>query len=248
MVARTPARATAVEAAARAALATVTDPELDRSLVELGFARARAAADGHVTVELRLPTYWCAPNFVFLMAQDAREAVGGAPGVRSVDVQVVDHFAESEITDAMRAGQGFDEAFADLADGGGLEELRRIFLLKAFTRRQEQLVRRLLEAGWAAEDVTSARLGDLRFDAEPEAAEELRAYLAKRRALGLGTGAEDRFAVMPDGTPLAAGLLRSWLRRARSTRISVDSNTALCQGLYTTRYGPSEPSEEEERT
>ena len=220
------------------------DPELDRSLVELGFARASTRADGHVTVELRLPTYWCAPNFVFLMAQDARDAVARAPGVRSVDVRVVDHFAEQEITDAMRGGRGFDEAFGDLADGGGLSELRRIFLLKAFTRRQEQLVRRLLAAGWEAEDVTSARLGDLRFD-EPEAAGELSAYLAKREALGLGAGPAERFAVMPDGTPLAAGLLRSWLRRARSTRISVDSNTALCQGLYTTRYGSAV---EEERT
>jgi hypothetical protein len=220
------------------------DPELDRSLVELGFARASARAGGHVTVELRLPTYWCAPNFVFLMAQDARDAVAQAPGVRSVDVQVVDHFADEEITGALRGGQGFDEAFGDLADGGGLEELRRIFLLKAFTRRQEQLVRRLLAAGWEAEEVTSARLGDLRFDSDGEAAEELTAYVAKREALGLGTGPAERFAVMPDGTPLAAGLLRSWLRRARSTRISVDSNTALCQGLYTTRYG----SAEEERT
>jgi metal-sulfur cluster biosynthetic enzyme len=233
----------AVGDAARSALGTVMDPELDRSLVELGFARASAQPGGHVTVELRLPTYWCAPNFVFLMAQDARDAVAGAPGVRSVDVRVVDHFAEEEITDAMRGGRGFDEAFGDLADGGGLDELRRIFLLKAFTRRQEQLVRRLLAAGWEAEDVTSARLGDLRFE-EPDAVEELAAYLAKREALGLGTGPAERFAVMPDGTPLAAGLLRSWLRRARSTRISVDSNTALCQGLYTTRYG----SAEEERT
>lgn len=244
--ARAPARPDAVEDAARSALLGVMDPELDRSLVELGFARATSRSSGHITVELRLPTYWCAPNFVFLMAQDAQDAVARVPGVRSVDVQVVDHFAGDEITGALRDGQGFDEAFGDLADGGGLEELRRIFLLKAFTRRQEQLVRRLLAAGWEAEDVTSARLGDLRFD-EPEAAGELAAYVAKRAALGLGTDRADRFAVMPDGTPLAAGLLRSWLRRARSTRISMDSNTALCQGLYSTRYG-SQEDEEEART
>ena len=36
------------------ALATVTDPELDRSLVELGFARATVEHGGRVTVELRL--------------------------------------------------------------------------------------------------------------------------------------------------------------------------------------------------
>ena len=242
-VAHAPPRPDAVGDAARAALEGVMDPELDRSLVELGFARASARGGGHVMVELRLPTYWCAPNFVFLMAEDARDAVARAPGVRSVDVQVVDHFADEEITGALRGGQGFDEAFGDLADGGGLEELRRIFLLKAFTRRQEQLVRRLLAAGWEAEGVTSARLRDLPFDSDGEAAEELTAYVAKREALGLGTGPAERFAVMPDGTPLAAGLLRSWLRRARSTRISVDSNTALCQGLYTTRYGSEEEEE-----
>src|SRR5207247_3670504 len=80
---------TRLEQDVQEALGSVADPELDRSLVELGFARAALDADGHVTVEVRLPTYWCAPNFAYLMVQDARDAVAAVPGVRSVSVRLL---------------------------------------------------------------------------------------------------------------------------------------------------------------
>src|SRR5215469_7860226 len=107
------------------ALATVTDPELDRSLVELGFADAAVDPAGRVTIELRLPTYWCAANFAYLMAADAHDAVAAVPGVRSVAVRLHDHFTAGEVTDAVNAGRSFDDAFADRADGSGLAALRR---------------------------------------------------------------------------------------------------------------------------
>ncbi|MGH7749764.1 MAG: iron-sulfur cluster assembly protein, partial [Candidatus Dormibacteria bacterium] len=80
------------------ALDAVTDPELDRSVVELGFARAAVDDDGRALVELRLPTFWCAANFAYLMAADARDAVAAVPGVRSVTVRLVDHFVADEVT------------------------------------------------------------------------------------------------------------------------------------------------------
>ena len=44
-----------------AQLDRVTDPELDEPVTELGFVTAVAAGeDGVVSVEFRLPTYWCA--------------------------------------------------------------------------------------------------------------------------------------------------------------------------------------------
>jgi len=59
-----------------AALGTVRDPELDEPITALGFVSACSlAADGTAEVRLRLPTYFCAPNFAYLMVADAYDAV-----------------------------------------------------------------------------------------------------------------------------------------------------------------------------
>ncbi|PZG06260.1 iron-sulfur cluster assembly protein, partial [Nonomuraea aridisoli] len=79
------------------ALATVRDPELDEPITDLGFVRAAEVRDGHASVRLRLPTYFCAPNFAYLMVADACDAVRGVPGVVSADVRLEDHFASDEI-------------------------------------------------------------------------------------------------------------------------------------------------------
>ncbi len=56
------------EAHVYAAIADVLDPELDEPLVKLGFIE-RVQVDGpDVTVVFKLPTYWCSPNFAYLMA------------------------------------------------------------------------------------------------------------------------------------------------------------------------------------
>ncbi|HVV19303.1 MAG TPA: iron-sulfur cluster assembly protein, partial [Pseudonocardiaceae bacterium] len=72
---------TVAHAAVWAALATVRDPELDEPLTDLGFvASCEVSAAGAVAVRLRLPTYFCAPNFAFLMVADAYDAVSAVPG------------------------------------------------------------------------------------------------------------------------------------------------------------------------
>lgn len=213
------------------ALATVTDPELDRSLVELGFARAAVDDAGGVTVELRLPTYWCASNFAYLMASDARAAVAAVPGVQSVAVRLLDHFAGDEVSGAVNAGRSLDDAFSEESDGSGLDDLRRIFLVKAFTVRQEQLLRRLLKEGRSAAQVCAMRLHELDPDAP-----DCREYLDRRRRLGLPTEADSALAVRPNGEPLDAVDLDHYLSRARLTRIGVEANTSLCRGLHSTRY------------
>src|SRR3954466_14021591 len=66
-----------------AAIADVLDPELDEPLVKLGFID-RVQVDGpDVTVVFKLPTYWCAPNFAYLMAADLRARIRALPGVRT---------------------------------------------------------------------------------------------------------------------------------------------------------------------
>ena len=218
-------------AAVREALDGVNDPELDRSLAELGFAEAEVDEAGDATVRIRLPTFWCAPNFAFLMAEDAREAVAAVPGVRSVQVHLLDHFAEAEVSSAMAGKRSFDSAFPGLGDGGGLDELRRLFQVKAFTAWQERLLRRLLAEGRTPGEVAGMQLGELDLD-QPDCRE----YLERRRRLGLRTDSKAALAVLPNGTPLGDDTLPAYLRRARMTRVSMETNTALCCGLHATRY------------
>ena len=59
-----------------ACLQSVTDPELDESVVDLNFiTSADVDPMNRVHIGFRLPTYWCAANFSFLMADDMRRAV-----------------------------------------------------------------------------------------------------------------------------------------------------------------------------
>src|SRR6266436_8475267 len=46
-------------------LAQVLDPELDESILDLGFVRSLQLRSGHANVALRLPTTWCAVNFAY---------------------------------------------------------------------------------------------------------------------------------------------------------------------------------------
>ena len=51
------------------ALNAVTDPEIDESVVSLDFVTdVKIDSETRVKIDFRLPTYWCAPNFAFLMA------------------------------------------------------------------------------------------------------------------------------------------------------------------------------------
>src|SRR3712207_2076114 len=91
-----PAVLTDLEAEVRAALGTVVDPELDEPIPDLGFVRSVSVDGGAVEVHLRLPTSFCAPNFAYLMASDALDAVRSVPGVGHVVVELDDH-SDSEI-------------------------------------------------------------------------------------------------------------------------------------------------------
>ena len=74
----------------QACLATVVDPELDESVTELGFiTEVELPSEGEVRVGFRLPTFWCAANFAFLMADDMRRALLELPWVTKVDVQKI---------------------------------------------------------------------------------------------------------------------------------------------------------------
>jgi len=139
-------------------LAQVLDPELDESILDLGFVRSLQLRSGHARIALRLPTSWCAVNFAYLMAEDIRNALLSVEGVRRVSVNLGDHCAAAEIEAAANDGRSFAEAFPGEA-AGSLEALRLTFLRKGFLGRQEQLLRELRIAGCSTETVCVLRLG-----------------------------------------------------------------------------------------
>jgi metal-sulfur cluster biosynthetic enzyme len=220
--------------AARDALDRVIDPELDRSLVALDFVESLEVGEGEVRAAIRLPTYWCSPNFAYLMVGDAHEALAGLPGATAVSVTLVDHCEGERITEAVAAGLSFQEAFPTQADGE-LDDLRRRFRLKAFVVRQEPVLRAAREAiGDAA--AVALRLGDGSAPgwAEPGEWEE---YRSRRRDLAIDDDPGALVFTDSQGDPLPADGLRDYLRLARSVRISLESNTEFCTGLLAARYG-----------
>ena len=64
----------------------------------------------------------------------------------------------------------------------------------------------------------------------------------RRDALGLSTAPDDLVLVDHTGRSYAADAVPMALRRARSTRISIDGNAHFCRGLLRTRYGTGRAS------
>ena len=222
----------------QACLSTVVDPELDESVTELGFVTdVEFGEGGSVRIAFRLPTYWCAANFAFLMADDMRQAVAALPWVTRVDVQLQEHMYADAINEGVARGSGFQASFGDAADGD-LQAVRRTFALKAFQRRQAALVQHLLDRGHAAEALARidiAGLAGLAMDTESR--QLLERHLARRAVPGGGSAA----FVDTEGNALDAAGLQQQLRHARRVDINAEFNGALCRGLLAARYGEATP-------
>jgi metal-sulfur cluster biosynthetic enzyme len=228
----------------RAALDRVTDPELDESVVELGFVTDIAVADDDtVAVNFRLPTYWCAANFSYLMASDMRDAVAALPWVKQVSVVLDEHMFVAAINDGVAQSKDFSDAFPTEANAD-LAGIRLNFGLKSFERRQEALLRHLLARGdepamILALDVTG--LGRLDLNTEGSA---LRARYLERRPLAKGPALA---FVTRDGEEIMHETLNVYLRNIRRVGLNAEFNGALCRGLLAARYGeapavlPAEP-------
>jgi metal-sulfur cluster biosynthetic enzyme len=141
-------------------LTQVLDPELDESILDLGFVRSLRLRSGHASVALRLPTSWCAVNFAYLMAEDVRHALLSVEGICRVTVRLGDHCAAEEIEAAVNDGRPFAEAFPG-EGAGSLTALRLTFLRKGFLSRQERLLRELRGAGCSAAAICALRLGEV---------------------------------------------------------------------------------------
>jgi metal-sulfur cluster biosynthetic enzyme len=224
-----------------AALQTVRDPELDEPITSLGFvASCTVSAGGDAEVRLRLPTYFCAPNFAYLMVADAYDAVCAVPGVRRAEILLEDHFASDVINGGVAAQSGFVQSF----DGEAVSELdglRADFLRKAVLAGTDQVCRPLLTAGTAPSELLGLTLGDL----PPTAALD---RLRQRRAeLGLPAGDDAPLVIDPvTGDPVSPDAVPLHLRRAQSTRIGIEANGGICRGMLRHRYEASGLGEEEQ--
>ncbi len=223
------------------ALETVRDPELDEPITSLGFvASCTVSGDGDAQVRLRLPTYFCAPNFAFLMVADAYDAVSALPGVRRAEVVLEDHFASDAINDGVAAHAGFVRSF-DGEAVSELHDLRAAFLRKAVMAGTDQVCRPLLAAGADPAALLAMTLREVPPSRALDAA-------AQRRAdLGLPAGDDAPLVIDPvTGAPVRPTRCRCTCARPRSpgsaSRRTPGSAAACCGIGITTPRDKERPS------
>ncbi|MFF8477221.1 iron-sulfur cluster assembly protein [Streptomyces sp. NPDC015414] len=224
-----------LEQRAREALDAVLDPELDEPITDLGFVRSvEAGPDRGLTVHLRLPTSFCAPNFAYLMASDAKDVLAALPDSGRVTVLLDDHHDSDLINRGLAADAGYRGTFGAEAEES-LEELRLVFRRKAHAAAMERALTALLRQDPALpeEKLHDVVLGDL-----PDTA-ATRALLRRREALGLGTAPSAPVLVDDEGLPFPPDEVPLRLRFARAVRISIEGNAHFCRGLLRTRYPES---------
>jgi metal-sulfur cluster biosynthetic enzyme len=219
------------------ALRTVRDPELDNDVVSLDFVASLEVDENRVAhVRLRLPTYFCAPNFAFLMVADAWDAASTVDGLSDVDVELIDHFASDAINRGVAARAGFVNSMAGTEVGEAVEELdtlRRQFTERALMAGTDLVVRPMVKEGRTPEELAAMTLGDA-----PDSP-DLRRLRSRRRELGIPSADDDPLVVDPSGKRVGVDALPLHLRKARSFQVGVEANTSICRGQLAVRYGLS---------
>ncbi|QRV17092.1 iron-sulfur cluster assembly protein [Haloterrigena salifodinae] len=247
--------------AVRDRLDRVTDPELDRSIVELEYVD-RIEIDGdRVAVEFTLPTAWCSPAFAWMMAVDARDEVESLSAVEAARITLREHMHETEINRGVNEDLSFAEAFPD-ADGD-VAVVRAELDEKARVARQYDAVETLLEAGLDAEAIVALRPRDLK---RPEAdgddaavgatadateavavyvrdrsfavsvpAEPVERYLEKARETDFVSGPDDVLFRTPEGEPIDANSFDLVHQRGRLAQVNMSSQGGICDGLREAR-------------
>jgi ATP-binding protein involved in chromosome partitioning len=89
--------------AVRAAAGSTRDPEIRRSLGELGLLDEVQVVDGQVTVHFHLTSPLCPTKFATSIGQEIRRRVEAIPGVTSCEVVLRDHFLREKIQERINA-------------------------------------------------------------------------------------------------------------------------------------------------
>ncbi|MCQ6267785.1 iron-sulfur cluster assembly protein [Fictibacillus sp. WQ 8-8] len=212
----------------------VYDPELDKSVLEMNFIEEVKIQGTDVNVAMRLPTYWCSPNFAFIMAEDIRDRVMEIPWVKKVIINLKDHSASEEINKGVTEGKSFKEVFTHLASND-LKEVRKKFQIKSFISRQEKLLRSLINYGM---EKNMLNLTVKELNAHPAITDRsvLNRYLILRNELGFSNDPYDQAFIKPTGESIDPKEFSDYLLEARRTRMSMEFNSTYCRGLLDARY------------
>jgi metal-sulfur cluster biosynthetic enzyme len=89
--------------AVRAAAGSTRDPEIRRSLGELGLLDEVQVVDGQVTVHFHLTSPLCPTKFATSIGKEIRRRVEAIPGVTSCEVVLRDHFLREKIQEHINA-------------------------------------------------------------------------------------------------------------------------------------------------
>jgi metal-sulfur cluster biosynthetic enzyme len=239
--------------AIRERLARVTDPELDRSIVDLGYVDAIEVEDRSentaVTVRFTLPTAWCSPAFAWMMATDARDEVESLSEVATARIELRDHMHETEINEGVNDRRRFGEVFPD-ADGG-VESIRATLDGKARVARQYDAVEALLDAGLSPDQLCHLQPADVDLDFDPASdraavtvddgalvvtvdAAPLRRYVRKARTVGVVADEEPLFRT-PEGDPIDPAEFELVHRRGRLAQTNMSGQAGICEALNESR-------------
>ena len=226
--------ASALRDAVWRALDTVLDPELDEPVTDLDFVEScTVSEEGVATVVLRLPTFFCAPNFSFLMVADAYDAVSAVEGVTRADVTLLDHHASAEINGGVAAQAGFVKSFAGSDHGEAvaeLDDLRLQFFRKAALAGQDRVARPLVDDGAGPDELSDMNLGEV-----PPSPDLVR-MRERRAALGLAHDDGAPLLIDADGVRITPAQVPLHLRRARLQRVGIETNGEFCKSLLEKRY------------
>ncbi|QHS21808.1 iron-sulfur cluster assembly protein [Virgibacillus sp. MSP4-1] len=213
----------------------VYDPELDQPLTDLDFIDDITIEGSDVEVKFRLPTYWCSPNFAYIMAEDIKEYVSEIDWVKEVRVILDDHCASDEINHGVAQGKQFSQSFEGQTTGD-LNELRKTFRIKAFYSRQDRLVRHLLNDGFSKEELVRLTLQELEGITLSEEGIHLRdKYLQKKKELNHPNTCINAITD-PEGNAITIDDLSDYLLGIKTTRLSMEFNGHYCRGLLEARY------------
>ncbi|SFR64501.1 iron-sulfur cluster assembly protein [Halogeometricum limi] len=235
----------------RERLDRVTDPELDESIVELGYVDDVLVRGSSVDVTFTLPTAWCSPAFAWMMATDARDEVESLVTVETATITLREHMHEAEITEGVNAREPFESVFPD-ADGG-VESIRASLDEKARVGRQFDAMNELLDAGLTGAQISKLTRRDLSledggvvfvrdgnvgvtFDPEP-----LADYLEKAEATGLVDADTDHVFRTPEGDPIAPEQFDLVHKRSRLANVNMTGQGNICDALNEARFAEGRP-------
>jgi metal-sulfur cluster biosynthetic enzyme len=239
-------------AVVRERLDTVTDPELDRSIVELDYVDRLEIDPPRVHVEFTLPTAWCSPAFAWMMAVDIRDAVEDIEGIDHCTVDLQDHMHGEEITEGANAGDSFEETFEEATEDIG--PTRAKFDEKALFARQYELVEALLEAGIDSEQIRTLSLADCTVHAETGSVavdldglsvcideEPFSRYVEKAEAMDVVSDPDEPLFRNRDHEPIESGRFERVHAEARVTTVNMRGQGGVCDALHEARYGDARP-------